>query len=256
MGYQLDFQDKTVCVTGAGRGIGKSAAIAFGSLGAHVIVVSRSENQLADTAHEIEKAGGKAAIITADLSKVASINETVVSLKKTFPRLDVLVNNHGANIKKPSETYSEEDWDVTLDTNLKSYFFLSTAVAREFMIPQGGGRIVNTASVGGLQAVVRSAAYCASKGGVIMITRVLASEWAKYNIRVNAVAPGYIQTELTANTLKDRDFCTKVFNRTPAGRFGKTEEVAGAIVFLASDIAGYVTGHVLAVDGGLTGYAV
>ncbi|MDI3481663.1 MAG: hypothetical protein PWQ97_1318 [Tepidanaerobacteraceae bacterium] len=255
MSYQLNFQDKIVCVTGSGRGIGRETAIAFGSFGAHVILISRTENQLKETAQAIETVGGKASIIVADMSNIKAINEIIDKIKKSFPRLDILVNNHAVNIKKDSIAFSEEEWDLILNTNLKSYFFMSTAVAKEFMIPQGKGKIVNTASLAGLSANVRAAAYSASKAGVVMLTKALACEWAKYNIQVNAIAPGYIRTKLNEKTLSNPEYVKQVLARTPAGRFGETYEAASAILYLASDLSGYVTGHVLVLDGGTLSYS-
>jgi len=256
MNYQLDFTNKTVCVTGAGRGIGKSIALGLGSMGAHVFLVSRHIKQLEDTAAEIMQAGGKATPLCADLSSVEEINKLMSQIKEKTPRLDILVNNHGANIKRSSETYKEEDWDLTLNTNLKSYFFLSTAAAREFMIPQASGKIVNLASIGGLNAIVRSAAYCSSKGGVVLMTKVLGCEWAKYNIQVNAVGPAYIKTELVKETLKNEEFVKNLKFRTPAGRCGEPEEVAAGVLFLASNLANFITGHTLMIDGGFSAFGI
>ena len=256
MKFELNFTNKIVCVTGAGRGIGKSIALGFGSLGAHVFLVSRNMNQLQETAQEIIQAGGEASPLVCDLSKVDEINKLVTGIKKISPKLDILVNNHGANIKLPSETYKEEDWDLTLDTNLKSYFFLATAVAREFMIPQQSGKIISLASIGGLTAIVKSAAYCSSKGGVIQMTKVLACEWAKHNIQVNAVGPAYIKTQLVKETLKNKDFVKSLMSRIPAGRCGEPSEVAGGVLFLASDLANYITGHTLMIDGGFSSFGI
>jgi NAD(P)-dependent dehydrogenase (short-subunit alcohol dehydrogenase family) len=253
--YQFNFNNKVICVTGSGRGIGQETAVAFGSLGAHVILISRTESQLRETAQKIEEVGGKATVIAADMSCVDNINKMVAEIKKSFQRLDILVNNHAVNIKKDSIDVTEEEWDLILDTNLKSYFFLSTAVAREFMIPQGGGNIVNTASLAGIGANIRATAYSASKAGVVMITKALACEWAKYNIRVNAIAPGYIRTQLNEKTLSDPNFAKQVLARTPVGRFGETCEAASAILFLASDLVGYMTGQTLIIDGGKLCYS-
>jgi NAD(P)-dependent dehydrogenase (short-subunit alcohol dehydrogenase family) len=256
MNYQLDFTNKNVCVTGAGRGIGKSIALGFGALGAHVFLISRHLQQLEDTAAEIRQAGGNATPLCADLANVEEINKLMAKIKEKTPQLDILVNNHGANIKRPSETYQEEDWDLTLNTNLKSYFFLATAAAREFMIPQASGKIVNLASIGGLNAIVKSAAYCSSKGGVVLMTKVLGCEWAKYNIQVNAVGPAYIKTELVKETLKNEEFVKNLQFRTPAGRCGEPEEVAAGVLFLASNLANFITGHTLMIDGGFSAFGI
>ncbi|MCR4442318.1 MAG: glucose 1-dehydrogenase [Peptococcaceae bacterium] len=255
MNYQLDFRNKTVLVTGAGRGIGKSISIGFGSLGAHVILVSRTRDQLETAAQEVVEAGGKADVITADLSSIDNIKAIVTEVKHRFKKLDVLINNAGITKRMPSEDVGEEDWDRILNTNLKALFFMCSRVAKEIMIPQGFGKIVNMASAGGIQGITYSAPYCATKGGIVLLTKVLGCEWAKYNIQVNAVGPAYISTELVEGFMTE-EFRKRVINRTPAGRLGTPEEVVGGFLFLASNLANYITGHTLLIDGGLTSFFI
>ncbi|GEN36636.1 SDR family NAD(P)-dependent oxidoreductase [Aneurinibacillus danicus] len=255
MNYQFDFKNKIVVVTGASRGIGRDIAVGFGSLGANVVLVSRNKDQLEETASLVEDAGGEAIVIPADLSVIDTIQEVVAKIKQNYPRIDVLVNNSGVTRRKPSTEVTEEDWDYIMDLNQRSYFFMCQAVGKE-MIHQGYGKIVNMASVGGVVGITNSAPYSSSKGGVVLLTKVLASEWAKYNIQVNAVGPGYIKTELVANAIKDQEFLNTIISRTPSKRLGNPDEVVGGVLYLASDLANYVTGHTLMIDGGLTAYGV
>jgi NAD(P)-dependent dehydrogenase (short-subunit alcohol dehydrogenase family) len=256
MNYNYNFKDKVVAVTGASRGIGRSISVGFGSHGAHLILISRSQEQLEKTASMVEEAGGKATIITADLTKVEEINRTIEKIKEKYSKLDVLVNNAGISRRKPSIEVTEEDWDVILNTNLKSYFFMSIAAARELMIKQGYGKIVNVASIGGIVGITGSAPYSTSKGGVVLLTKVLGCEWAKYNIQVNAVGPAYTNTELIAKAIQNEEFLNTIISRTPAKRLAEPEEIVGGVLYLASDLANYVTGHTLLIDGGLTAFGV
>lgn len=255
MNYQLDFKGKVVIVTGASGGIGKQIAIGFGSLGANVVLISRNEKKLEETASLVREAGGEATIIPADLSDVSKIEDVVAEVMEHHPRIDVLVNNSGVTRRKPSIEVTEEDWHFVTDLNQKSLFFMSQAVGK-VMIEQGYGKIVNIASIGGVVAIEESAPYSSSKGGVIQITKVLASEWAKYNIQVNAVGPGYIETEINSNALKNEQFFNKIIARTPSKRLGEIDDVVGGVLFLSSHLANYITGHTLMIDGGLTAYGV
>lgn len=256
MSYQFDFRDKIIAVTGGGRGIGRSIAMVFGSLGAKVIVISRTEEELKETAEQINQLGGEATLHVADLSEPQTIPSVIDFIQEHFGRLDVLVNNAGVTRRKKSEELTEEDWDFVMDTNLKALALISFAVAKNLMIPQGYGKIINIASMGGILAITESAPYSSSKGGVIQLTKVLGCEWAKYNIQVNAVAPGYINAGLGGNATKNQELMERVLARTPAKRLGNPEEVVGGVLFLASDLASYITGQTLAIDGGLTAYAV
>jgi NAD(P)-dependent dehydrogenase (short-subunit alcohol dehydrogenase family) len=255
MKYQLDFKDKVVVVTGASRGIGRNIAVGFGSLGATVVLVSRNKDQLEETASLVWDAGGKAMVIPADLSVTDTIEEVVTNIKQKYSSIDILVNNSGVSKRKPSTEVTEEDWNYVVDLNQRSYFFMCQAVGKE-MINQGYGKIVNMASVGGVVGITNSAPYSSSKGGVVLLTKVLASEWAKYNIQVNAVGPGYINTDLITNAIKDQEFLHTITSRTPSKRLGNPDEVVGGVLYLASDLANYVTGHTLMIDGGLAAYGV
>ncbi|MBP1931135.1 SDR family NAD(P)-dependent oxidoreductase [Ammoniphilus resinae] len=255
MNFQLDFSDKVVIVTGASRGIGKSIALGFGSLGANVVLVSRNKEQLEETAVLVRDRGGKALVIPADLSDLGQIQKVVDTVKQNFAKIDVLVNNSGVTRRKPAEEVTEEDWNLIMDLNQKSYFFMCQAVGKE-MIKQGHGKIVNMASIGGFVAITNSSPYTSSKGAVVQMTKVLACEWAKYNIQVNAIGPGYIATELIANAVKNEEFLNRIVTRTPSKRLGNPDEIVGGVLYLSSDLANYVTGHTLMIDGGLTALGV
>jgi len=252
MEYVLNFKGKNVCITGSGRGIGRGIAIGFGSLGANVILIDIAQNKTGaeETARMVREVGGQTTIITADLSRVEEIERVVREMKKKFSVLDILINNHGITRKYETENYKEEDYDATLDTNLKGYFFMSSRIAKEYFIPQKYGKIVSTASMASFRGVVRSCAYAASKGGVKQMTMSLACEWAKYNIQVNAVAPGYTNTKMAANIDKNSERYKRIMYATPIQRFCEVEELVGAYLFLSSNMASYVTGHTFPVDGG------
>ncbi len=256
MGYSLDFNGKVVAVTGASRGIGRAISLGFSSLGAEVILISRSREKLEETAGVIAASGGKAHVIAADLTDVDAINKTVDEIKTKYGKLDVLVNNAGVTKRMPSEEISVEDWERIMETNIKSYVFMNTAVFKKIMKEQGYGKIVSMASIGGKLGITRSLPYCASKGGVVSMTQVLGCEWAPFNIQVNAVGPAYIKTELISKAIENKEFLDTIMFRTPAKRLGEPEDVVGAVLFLASDLSGYISGHTLMVDGGLTAFAV
>ena len=183
---------------------------------------------------------------------MASIEQTVSSVLEESGGIDLLVNNAGINIPKPAVEVTEADWDSVLDTNLKSAFFLSTALGRCWLADGTAGAIVNVASQAGLVAIEERAPYCTSKAGMIHLTKSLALEWAAAGIRVNAVAPTFVRTELTASSLSRPDWAAELLSRIPAGRFGEPEDVVGAVAFLLSDAAALITGHTIVIDGGYT----
>lgn len=240
-------------VTGAGSGLGKAIALALAAHGADVAVTELpAKMALAEeTAAEIAATGRRAAVVPLDVTDLASIGALVPAVVGELGRLDVLVNNAGLNIQRSALEVTEEDWDRVLDVNLKGLFFCSQAVGRH-MVGNGGGRIVNIASQMGLVGYWRRAAYCSSKAGVVNLTRVLAIEWAKHGITVNAIAPTFVLTPLTAPMFEDADFKADVLARIPLGRLADPGDVANAAVYLASPAAKMVTGQTLAVDGGWT----
>jgi 2-dehydro-3-deoxy-D-gluconate 5-dehydrogenase len=243
----FDLSGKTAVVTGANTGIGQGIAIALAGAGADVALVGRSSAD--ETAEKIRALGRKAALIRADLSTIEPVQEVVDRTLAELGGLDILVNNAGIIRRADAVDFTEEDWDAVVDTNLKSVFFLCQAAGRH-MIGQGGGKIINIASMLSFQGGIRVPSYTASKSGVAGLTKLLANEWAGKGINVNAIAPGYIATNNTAALQADEGRNRQILERIPSGRWGDPSDLGGAAVFLASSAADYVQGHVLAVDGG------
>jgi NAD(P)-dependent dehydrogenase (short-subunit alcohol dehydrogenase family) len=247
-----DLADKVVIVTGGGRGLGRSIADGFAKQGATVILVGRNLEQLNIAASEIVEAGGKAVAFVADIADEDSVSTLSKSVHETYGRIDVLVNNAGINPwYKSAEKTTLQEWRQILDVNLTGVFLTCKHVG-QFMLDAGQGSIINITSVAGRVGLAKTTAYCAAKGGVEMLTRQLALEWAPKGIRVNAVAPGYFATDLTEGLRTHPVLGRRVLDRTPMGRFGEPQEIVGASLFLASSAATYVTGHSMAVDGGWT----
>ncbi|MBL8656157.1 MAG: 2-dehydro-3-deoxy-D-gluconate 5-dehydrogenase KduD [Altererythrobacter sp.] len=234
-------------VTGANTGIGQAIAIALAEAGADVALAGRSEP--AETLAAIAAKGRRTLDIRADLSGTAPLAEVVGQTVAELGGLDILVNNAGIIRRDDLLDFSEEDWDAVLDTNLKSLFFISQAAARH-MVAQGSGKIVNIASLLSFQGGIRVPSYAAAKSGVAGVTRAMANELAPRGVQVNAIAPGYIATNNTAALQADETRNRQILERIPAARWGRPEDIAGAAVFLSSPASDYVTGQILAVDGG------
>ncbi len=242
---------KVALVTGAARGLGRACALALANAGADVALGLRVKDSGAEVEKAILNMGRRVIRLQMDVSSLDQIRQAVKETHDTFSRIDILVNNVGIAPPNPAEKVTEEDYDETLNLNVKATFFTSQEVGK-IMIGQGGGRIINMSSQAGFIALDDESIYCMTKAAINHLTRNLASEWAKYNIHVNAVAPTFIETPGTAPWLSDPDFRQGVLDRIPLGRIGKPMEVAGAVVFLASDAASLITGEVLKIDGGWT----
>jgi NAD(P)-dependent dehydrogenase (short-subunit alcohol dehydrogenase family) len=242
---------KVAIITGAARGLGRACALALAHEGADIALGLRDVTTAADLEQEIKAMGRKVIRLQMDVSSLQQINDAVSRAVKTFGKIDILVNNVGIAPANPAEKVTEEDFDNTINLNLKGTFFTAQAVGKQ-MIKQGSGSIINMSSQAGFIALDDESVYCMTKAGVNHLTKNLASEWAKYNINVNAVAPTFIETPGTEPWLKDKDFRQSVLDRIPLGRIGKPMEVAGAVVFLASDAASLITGEILLIDGGWT----
>jgi len=242
---------RVAIVTGAGRGIGRAIALEFARSGADLVLVDLDQANLNSVKDEASALGVKTLVCQADASWKAEVEEVVDGTLRDFKRVDILVNNAGIIVRKPLEDYVEDDWDRVIDVNLKSVFNFCHAVAKG-MISQRYGRIINIASIMGETALPPRASYSASKGGIIALTKDLAAEWAKHGITVNAISPGWIETELTKNYFAQEEVRSLLLSRIPLERFGRPEEIAHLAVFLASDKAGYITGQNFFVDGGWT----
>jgi 2-deoxy-D-gluconate 3-dehydrogenase len=238
-------------VAGGGRGIGRSIALAFAGEGADVAVVGRSDEALSAVADEIRAMGQQCVAASQDLTQVSEIPDLFDRLADELGGFDILVNSAGVQITGPSLQVTEKQWDETLDANLKSMFFSCQAAGRRF-IDQGRGKIINLASTFSFVGFPEFAAYCSSKGGVALLTKTLAAEWAASGVNVNAIAPTAVRTEMNAYLLDDPGFLEFFLPKVPAGRVGDPSDVAGAAVFLAGSGSDFVHGHLLLVDGGYT----
>jgi NAD(P)-dependent dehydrogenase (short-subunit alcohol dehydrogenase family) len=249
--FRLD--GRVAVVTGASSGMGVTFAAALAAAGARVVVAARRSERLREVVAEIERQGGAAHAVACDVSREEDVEHLVSETQRAFGPADVLVSNAGFTTVVPAEEQSAEDWRAHLDVNLTGVFLCAQRFGRG-MLAAGRGTIVNVASVLGFVASgqIRQAAYAASKGGVVNLTRELAAQWARRGVRVNALAPGWFPTEMTADMFGDERSLTWMRSRTPLGRGGHLDELVGPLLFLASDASSFVTGHVLTVDGGWT----
>lgn len=239
---------KVAIVTGCSRGLGLGMAVGLAEAGAKIVGVASSSLEAAKDG--IEAVGGEFLGVRADLSTTKPIDEIVKKTIERFGRIDILVNNAGIIRRAEAVDFTEKDWDDVLNVNLKSLFFLSQAVARCFIAQQTGGKIINVASMLSFQGGIRVPSYTASKSGVMGLTRILACEWAKHHINVNAIAPGYMATDNTAPLRADPVRNSEILARIPAGRWGQPDDLKGIAVFLASEASSYLNGFTIAVDGG------
>ena len=249
----FNLEGKVAVVTGAGKGIGKGMALGLADAGADVVVVARTQTDIDQTVAEIEQNGRKAMGISTDVKKKEEIEKMVEEALQTFGKIDILVNNAGMNIRTPALDVPEEEWELIIQTNMKSVFLASQAVGKH-MVEQGHGSIINISSVAGQVALRTGVAYAATKAGIIQMTKTLALEWGKHNVRVNAIAPWYFRTPLTEKLLANEEYYNEIISRTPLRRVGDVKELVGPAVFLASEASSYVTGHTIFVDGGMSVY--
>ena len=244
----FNLQGKVALVTGCDKGLGQGMALGLAEAGCDIVSVSRRVPQ--ETAEKVAALGRRLYAIQADLSQAESIADIVPAAVAAAGRIDILVNNAGTIRREDALTFSEKDWDELMNLNIKSVFFLSQAVARQFMKQGDGGKIINIASMLSFQGGIRVPSYTASKSGVLGITRLLANEWAQHQINVNAIAPGYMATNNTQQLREDADRSKAILDRIPAGRWGSPDDLKGPVVFLASSASDYINGYTIAVDGG------
>ncbi|MCY3772159.1 MAG: glucose 1-dehydrogenase [Gemmatimonadetes bacterium] len=245
---RFSLKEKVAIVTGAGTGIGKGIATAMAESGARVVLAGRTRSRLDDTADDIKGFGGEALVVEADISNREDREALVTTVLDTWQQIDILVNNAGVNVRTPPEDYREEDWDQVMSTNLKGTFFLTQLAARH-MIERKYGKIIHIASLSAITGIPLIPAYTAAKGGLASMTYQLAIDWARYNINVNSICPGYIRTPLT-RPVEESERGAYILNRVPAGRWGEPEDIAGTAVFLAAPASDFLTGQLIVVDGG------
>jgi gluconate 5-dehydrogenase len=249
MANVFDVAGKVVLVTGSSRGLGLTFANGFADAGATVIINSRHEDAVQATVKAIRKRGGKAGGCAFDVADSAQVKEKTAAVMAEYGAIDVLVNNAGIHRRAPLEELTEEDWKKVVDVNLNAVFVVSQHAARG-MIARKQGKIINISSLNSWGARPTIANYCAAKGGLNALTRSMATEWGKYNIQTNAIAPGYFLTDLTRPLAEDAGFDSWVKSEVPLGRWGDPKELVGTAIYLASEASDYVNGHILYVDGG------
>ncbi|MQY72642.1 MAG: 2-dehydro-3-deoxy-D-gluconate 5-dehydrogenase KduD [Dehalococcoidia bacterium] len=245
--FQLN--GKVALVTGASRGLGQGMTLGLAEAGADIIALATSLENLKSTVEAVSALDRRILPLACDVSDFAQIKHTVGQSLETFGAIDILVNNAGTTRRAAAEEHSNEYWDAVIQTNLTAVFQLCREVGRR-MVERRQGKIINIASLLSFSGGITVPSYAASKGGVAQLTKALANEWARYNVQVNAIAPGYYATDLTEALLDDRARREEISSRIPAGRWGQPEDLQGAVVFLASGASDYVNGHVLLVDGG------
>ncbi|WP_039973921.1 2-dehydro-3-deoxy-D-gluconate 5-dehydrogenase KduD [Vibrio jasicida] len=245
---EFKLTDKVAIVTGCDTGLGQGMALGLAQAGCDIVGVNIVEPT--ETIEKIQATGRRFIDIRANLMKTDDISSIVDRAVTEFGRVDILVNNAGIIRRNDALEFSEQDWDDVMDINVKSVFFLSQAIAKQFIAQGTGGKIINVASMLSFQGGIRVPSYTASKSGVMGITRLMANEWAAHNINVNAIAPGYMATNNTAALRADADRNQAILERIPAQRWGLPEDLAGPVIFLASPASDYVNGYTLAVDGG------
>ncbi|MBF0278655.1 MAG: SDR family oxidoreductase [SAR324 cluster bacterium] len=242
-------KNRIAMVTGASRGLGRAMAIGMASAGAHIVAIGRDDQSLRETAKEISAAGGTSTIFQTDLCDDTAVTDMVQTAIKSLGRIDILVNNAGIAPMERTTDISKAEWERVINTNQNAVFLVSQAVGRQ-MIAKKNGNIINIASVFGKMASNRSLHYCASKAAIIQMSKALALEWAPFNIRVNCIAPGFFQTDMTAEQQVSEKHYKFLINKIPMRRFGKPEEIVGTVLYLSSDASQYVTGSTLFIDGG------
>lgn len=244
----FNLEGKVAIVTGCNTGLGQAMAVALADAGCDIAGVNRSES--AETQSKVESTGRQYHEIPCDLANQQELSKVVATCLNKYGRLDILVNNAGIIRRDDAIDFTERDWDEVMDVNLKSLFFLSQSVVKQFRKQDSPGKIINVASMLSFQGGIRVPSYTASKSGVLGLTKLMANEWAKFGINCNAIAPGYMETNNTEALRADVKRNEEILSRIPANRWGQPDDLAGPVVFLASEASSYVHGYTIAVDGG------
>jgi NAD(P)-dependent dehydrogenase (short-subunit alcohol dehydrogenase family) len=244
-------EGRTAIVTGASGGLGKEAALALADVGCDVVIAARNQQALSEVAAAIEEKGRRCLAVQTDITRAAEVRHLIERATASFRRIDILINNAAVAVEKLFADLTEEEWRRVVDTNLHGTFLCAQAAGKQ-MVEQGGGRIINVVSVVGLVAVPLLGAYGAAKGGVIQFTRALAAEWARFDVTVNALAPGYFISPMNEERFADPEILRNTVRRIPMRRLATYDDLTPVLVFLASDAARYITGQVIVADGGWT----
>jgi NAD(P)-dependent dehydrogenase (short-subunit alcohol dehydrogenase family) len=250
---EFDLSGKVAVVTGAGRGMGRYMALDLARYGADLVLCSRTLSELEQVGGEVEALGRKALVVTTDVGQIAEIERMTAMAVERFGRIDILVNNAGMNVPQWAEEVTEEAWDRIMNINVKGVFFCAQTVGK-VMIRQKKGKIINISSQAGSVGLIKRSAYGSSKGAINQLTRVLALEWGKHNICVNALAPTFVETPMTRPMLEEKSFRNYVMGNILLGRLCKPEDLTGGLIYLASNASDMVTGHILHIDGGWTAH--
>ena len=247
----FDLSGKVAVVTGTSRGLGQYFGRALAKAGADLVITSRDKSRLADFQAEIEDLGRRALPVELDVLKQGDIDNMVRAAIAEYGKIDILVNNAGLNIRQPATELTWDNWDTVLNTNLKGAFFVAQAVGKE-MVERGYGRVINIGSCTCVFGMEGIGAYCASRGGVLQLSRSLAAEWGRHGVTVNVLAPGWFKTAQNQVLYENKPWVQYITDRIPLGRPGQPHDLDGTVIFLASDASAYVTGQILLVDGGFT----
>ncbi|MFH1982622.1 MAG: glucose 1-dehydrogenase [Pseudomonadota bacterium] len=247
----FSLKGKVAMVTGSSKGLGEVAALALAAAGADVAICGRNRADIDRVVDRIKATGVRAAGFVLEVTSTETVRQGVAAILKHFGRVDILLNNAGTNYRVPILEYPEEEWDRVINTNLKGYYLVAQAVVPQ-MIANGYGKVINMSSILGRIGIINQLAYASAKGGVDQMTKIMALEWAKLGVRVNAIAPTYFETEMVKQIANDPERLAFINARTPMGRWGRLEEIEGIVVFLASPASDFITGQSIAIDGGWT----
>ena len=247
----LGLESKVVIVTGGASGLGKAMVEAFAEEGATVVIADVNKADGLQFASDLSSQGKQADFLFLDVSDAEQVNTAIDSMFKKYGKIDVLCNNAGINVRKFALDISPEEWQKVINVNLSGMFYCAQAVGR-VMVQQKSGKIINTASVSAVRGHLKRAPYASAKGGVYQMTKVLAHEWGQYNVNVNAIGPGFVETPLTSKLINGPGVREEMTSKIPMKRLGKTEDIVGPVLFLASDCSSYITGQLILIDGGRT----